>query len=90
MPPGWTLTRVRQVGRLRDEPRLLDPGTPVTIDTSTGQERVDASVILDCGGVVLALDSTDGDWLMGEQDQDGVVRCWAGYGVDLEEALRSL
>ncbi len=90
LPEGWTLERVREVGQLRDEVRLLDPGTSVTVETSDGPEFVDADLMIDCGGLVLVLDPVDGDWLMGEVDDAGVVRCWAGYGSDLGEALRSL
>ena len=90
LPAGWDLNRIQEVGQLRNEPRLLDPSTVVTIETADGPETVDATVIIDCGGLVLALEPVDGHWLMGEVDDDGVVRCWAGYGSDLAEALRSL
>ena len=90
LPSGWTLDRVREVGQLRAAPRLLDPATPVTIETSSGVEPVDASVLIECGDLILVLDSDDGAWLMGQHDADGAVRCWASYGTDLGVALRSL
>lgn len=89
-PDGWTPARLRQVGQLQEEPHLLDPTTPVTIGTGSGVRPITCSVIIDCGGLVLALDPIHGDWMMGQQRDDGTVACWASYGTDLEFALRSL
>jgi len=90
LPEGWTLERVREVGQLRDEPRLLDRSTKVTLDTPTGLREVEPSIVLECGGLVLVLDASEGDWLMGQQSEDGSIVCWGSYGDDLESALRGL
>ena len=90
LPVGWTLERVREVGQLRDPPHLLDRSTRVTIDTPNGVQVIDPSVLIDCGGLVLVLDSADSERLMGQQADDGSVMCWSSYGNDLEFALRSL
>jgi hypothetical protein len=89
-PEDWTPERVREAGQLRDVPRLLNPTTAVTIETVTGIRRVDCSVLIDCGGLVLAFDPVHADWMMGQQADDGTVRCWASYGTDLDAALKSL
>ena len=61
---------------------LLDPTTPVTLDTPSGSQQIDPSVLIECGGLILVLDSAN-DWLMGQQGDDGTVVCWASYGTDL-------
>ncbi|MCX4721590.1 hypothetical protein OG818_38435 [Streptomyces virginiae] len=38
----------------------------------------------------LCLVRDDGEWFMGQLDDDGSVICWASYGSDLAEAIRSL
>jgi hypothetical protein len=90
LPVGWTLDRVREVGQLRDAPYLLDRGTPVTLDTPAGHQAIDPSVLIECGGLILVLDSVENEWLMGQQADDGSVLCWSSYGADLEFALKSL
>jgi hypothetical protein len=90
LPPGWTLERVREVGQLRDTPYVLDRATRVILDTPAGIETVDPSALIECGGLVLVLDSVSREWLMGQQADDGSVLCWASYGDDLEFALQSL
>ncbi|MFB7057792.1 hypothetical protein [Streptomyces vinaceus] len=32
----------------------------------------------------------DGEWYMGQLDDDGSVICWGSYGSDLAEAVRGL
>jgi hypothetical protein len=81
---------MRQVGQLRNAPRLLDPTTPVTIETGSGARPIECSVLIDCGDLVLAFDPVERDWLMGQQADDGTVACWASYGTDLDFALKSL
>ena len=90
LPVGWTLERVREVGQLRDPPHLLDRNTAVTLDTANGVQAIDPSALIECGGLVLVLDSMESEWLMGQQADDGSVKCWSSYGKDLEFALRSL
>jgi hypothetical protein len=38
----------------------------------------------------LVQDDEDGWWYMGSAQPVGVIHCWAGYGDDLEEAIKSL
>ncbi|MFJ5829459.1 hypothetical protein [Streptomyces sp. NPDC093089] len=38
----------------------------------------------------LCLVQDDDEWFMGQLDGDGSVTCWASYGSDLAEAIRSL
>ncbi|WP_411145589.1 hypothetical protein [Streptomyces sp. x-80] len=38
----------------------------------------------------LCLVRDNGEWFMGQLDDDGSVICWASYGSDLAEAIRSL
>ncbi|MFF3096336.1 hypothetical protein [Streptomyces cyaneofuscatus] len=38
----------------------------------------------------LCLVRDDGEWFMGQLDDAGSVICWASYGSDLAEAIRSL
>ncbi|MER6443745.1 hypothetical protein [Streptomyces venezuelae] len=38
----------------------------------------------------LCLARHDGEWFMGQLDDKGSVICWASYGSDLAEAIRSL
>lgn len=90
LPDGWTLERVREVGQLRDAPRLLDRGTPVTLDTPEGRQAIEPAGLIECGGLILVFDSAKSEWLMGQQADDGSVMCWSSYGADLEFALQSL
>ena len=90
LPDGWTLDRVREVGHLRDPPRLLDLSTQVILDTPSGRSAVEPATIIDCGGLVVVLDGSDASWLKGMQLDDGSIICWGSYGDDLERALRGL
>ncbi|MFD5323282.1 hypothetical protein [Streptomyces sp. NPDC127092] len=38
----------------------------------------------------LCLVRDDGEWFMGQLDDNGSVICWASYGSDLTEAIHSL
>ncbi|MGK5543358.1 hypothetical protein ACSNOH_01230 [Streptomyces sp. URMC 127] len=38
----------------------------------------------------LCLVRDDGEWFMGQLNNDGSVICWASYGSDLAEAIRNL
>ena len=90
LPAGWSLARVREVGGLANEPRLLDAADSTATIESTGViEPLDATLIIDCGGDCLVL-AEDGQWYMGHPDGRGVIRCWGCYGADLDEALRAL
>lgn len=81
---------MREVGQLRDAPYVLDRDTRVVLDTPEGVQAIDSEALIECGGLILVLDSVAGEWLMGQQADDGSVLCWASYGDDLEVALKSL
>ena len=90
MPDGWTLERVKEVGQLRDLPRLLDRRTKVTFDAPSGPTEIQPVTIIDVDGLVLVLDEARGEWLMGQQCADGSIVCWGSYGDDLGDAIRGL
>ncbi|MFE3073894.1 hypothetical protein [Streptomyces sp. NPDC059247] len=54
----------------------------------SGYEPLRPDVILAFHEMCLVRD--DGEWFMGRLDDDGFVICWASYGSDLAEAIRSL
>ncbi|MFB7275729.1 hypothetical protein ACFCZV_01335 [Streptomyces hydrogenans] len=89
LPEGWTIERVRGLSG--------DPGAvPLSIDRLAvlevaGQgdyEPLRPDVILAFHELCLVRD--DGEWFMGQLDDDGSVICWASYGSDLAEAIRGL
>ncbi|GIH48734.1 hypothetical protein [Microbispora rosea] len=90
LPEGWTLARVAEVA-VTDSAELLPLDRPVFIDARPGdKEEVPVSLIIQVGGLCLARDARDGEYLMGQIDDSGAVSCWASYGDDLAEALRAL
>ena len=48
------------------------------------------TAVLNCAGLVLVHNEPDGNWYMGQVEDDGSVVCWAHYGPDLGEAIESL
>ncbi|MFD3651775.1 hypothetical protein ACFWVT_35580 [Streptomyces cyaneofuscatus] len=89
LPAGWTIERVRA---LSGDPSaaLLSFDRLVVVEVA-GQgdyEPLQPDVIL--AFHELCLVSNDGEWFMGQLDADGSVICWASYGSDLAEAIRSL
>jgi hypothetical protein len=89
LPEGWTLQRIRDLG-VR-EVRLLDPeGRYVVEDCIDDYVQLDPTVIIDCGGLCLVHDRDDGHWHMGQEDDDGTIVCWGGYGTDLGDAIAGL
>ncbi|GHE31144.1 hypothetical protein GCM10018784_80090 [Streptomyces hydrogenans] len=89
LPAGWTIERVRALSK--------DPSAvPLSVDRlvvveTAGQgdyEPLRPDVILAFHELCLVRD--DGEWFMGQLDDDGSVICWGSYGSDLTEAIRSL
>ncbi|QES10866.1 hypothetical protein DEJ44_29480 [Streptomyces venezuelae] len=89
LPAGWTIERVHA---LSGDPSAapLSPDRLVVVEVA-GQgdyELLRPDVILAFHELCLVRD--DGEWFMGQLDDDGSVICWASYGSDLAEAIRSL
>jgi len=90
LPDGWTLARVAEVA-VADSAELLPLDTPVLLHlTADDRERVPVSLIIRVGGLCLACDDRDGQYLLGQLDDSGAISCWSSYGNDLAEALRAL
>lgn len=88
LPEGWTMRRVREVAGGHAE--LVPLTVPVTIELVNGERTaIRPTAILDFSGLHLVRDE-DGVWCMGQLDDEDVIRCWAGYGTDLEDAIRGL
>lgn len=88
LPEGWTMRRVREVAGGHAE--LVPLSVPVTIELVNGERTsIRTTAILNLSGLHLVRDE-DGVWCMGQRDDEDVIRCWAGYGSDLEDAIRSL
>lgn len=89
LPDGWTIRRVRELASSPAE--LLPLDTIVTIDIHNAeQQHIRPTSIISFSGLCLVRDGADGVWCMGQIDDEGVIRCWAGYGNDLGEAIRGL
>jgi hypothetical protein len=77
LPEGWTLARVAKVA-VTDSAELLPLDTPVFLDVNPdGREPVPVSMIIQVGGLCLARDGRDGQYLMGEMDNSGTISCWS-------------
>lgn len=94
LPTGWTIERVRTVSG--DESAAVSPTKRLVLveertEHQSAHEPVPAGVV---GTIIefrgLCLVSIEGEWHMGTLQPDGSVACWASYGADLQEALRSL
>jgi hypothetical protein len=89
LPDGWTLRRVRE--QANGPAELLSLGTLVTMDIHNGEpQHIRPTSIISFSGLCLVRDQADGVWCMGQVDDEGVIRCWAGYGEDLGDAIRGL
>ncbi|MFJ9939867.1 hypothetical protein [Streptomyces erythrochromogenes] len=89
LPAGWTIERVRALsGDPSATPIDSDRLVVVEVAGQEGYEPLQPDVILAFHGLCLVRD--DGEWFMGQLDADGSVVCWASYGSDLAEAIRSL
>jgi hypothetical protein len=90
LPSGWTLERFAQTAQLRGEsPQLLPLSTEVLEEDKGGHDQVSADLIIKLGDLYLVRDEGTGEFLMGALQEDVIV-CWASYGDDIAEALRSL
>ncbi|MEV0281295.1 hypothetical protein AB0I22_33600 [Streptomyces sp. NPDC050610] len=89
LPVGWTIEQIRTLSHDRS-------ATPLSLDRfvvveEPGQREYTAlqpEMILGFHDLCLVLH--DGEWFMGQLGADGSVACWASYGPDLAEAIRSL
>lgn len=89
LPAGWTIERVRALsGDPSAVPLSLDRLVVVEAAGQGDYEPLRPDVILAFHELCLVRD--DGEWFMGQRDDDGSVICWASYGSDLVEAIRSL
>lgn len=89
LPAGWTIERIRTLSR---DPSAtpLSLGRLVVVEepSQSAYTTLQPEVILGFHDLCLVL--ADGEWFMGQLDADGSVACWASYGPDLAEAIRSL
>ncbi|MEU6215851.1 hypothetical protein ABZ891_38925 [Streptomyces sp. NPDC047023] len=89
LPAGWTIERVRALsGDLTAAPLSFDRFVVVETVGQDDYEPLRPDVIL--GFHELCFVRDDAEWFMGQIDDDGSVICWASYGSDLAEAIRSL
>ncbi|MFE7572024.1 hypothetical protein ACFU76_34585 [Streptomyces sp. NPDC057539] len=89
LPAGWTIERVRALsGDLNAAPLSLDRLVVVEMAGQGDQDPLRPDVILAFNELCLVRD--DDEWFMGQLGDDGSVICWASYGSDLAEAIRSL
>jgi hypothetical protein len=88
LPDGWTIERLQVVSMGTAE--VLPSGTAARLDGATRTVPLSPTAIISFSGLCLVRDADDGIWYMGERDTDGTIVCWAGYGGDLEEAIKGL
>ena len=90
LPDGWTLDRIRGLSG-DSAATLLSPERLVVVELHSrgGYESLPANLIISFHDLCLVR-AEDDDWYMGQLDADGSVICWASYGTDLGEAIRSL
>ncbi|MFB6843040.1 hypothetical protein [Streptomyces sp. NPDC056361] len=89
LPTGWTIERVRAVSGDASAVVLSADRLVVVENVDQGDyDTLQPAVIL--GFHELCLVQDDDEWFMGQLDEDGSVTCWASYGSDLAEAIRSL
>ncbi|WP_328959859.1 hypothetical protein [Streptomyces virginiae] len=89
LPAGWTIERVRALsGDRTAAPLSFDHLVVVEVAGQGDYEPLRPDVMLAFHELCLVRD--DGEWFMGQLDDDGSVICWASYGSDLAEAIRSL
>lgn len=90
LPAGWTVERLRAVSGDRAAVPI-SPDRPVSVVVGPPDSEPTAlrpDLVLAFGGLCLVRE--DDEWYMGSLNDDGSVICWAGYGDNLEEALRGL
>lgn len=96
LPDGWTLADIRRRAH-DDTAQLLDPRTPVFLDSPHPKEGAPLAVdlIIDFGSLCLARsveqDDQHGEWFMGHRAGPGEpLVCWGSYGSDLGAAIDGL
>ncbi|MFE1787916.1 hypothetical protein ACFW7J_05835 [Streptomyces sp. NPDC059525] len=89
LPAGWTIERVRA---LSGDPSAIslsfDRLVVLEVAGQGDYEPLRPDAILAFHDLCLVRD--DGEWFMGQLDDDGSVICWASYGSDLAEAILGL
>ncbi|MFE2142473.1 hypothetical protein ACFXA3_12110 [Streptomyces sp. NPDC059456] len=89
LPAGWTIEHVRALsGDESAAPLSCDRFVVVEVAGQGDYETLRPDVVLAFHELCLVRD--DGEWFMGELDDDGSVICWGSYGSDLAGAIRSL
>ncbi len=89
LPAGWTIERVRALsGDPSAAPLSFDRLVIIETAGQGDYEPLRPDVIHAFHELCLVRDN--GEWFMGQLDDDGSVICWASYGSDLAEAIRSL
>lgn len=91
LPDGWTLDRVRTLSG--DATAILLPAERLVVVELAAQADyapLPAEIIIGFHDLCLVRGHEDDDWYMGQLEADGSVICWASYGTDLSEAIRSL
>ncbi|WEV25418.1 hypothetical protein OYE22_09590 [Streptomyces sp. 71268] len=91
LPAGWTIERVRALSGDPSAVSLSSDRLVVVEVEVAGQndyEPLRPDVTLAFHELCLA--RVDDEWFMGQLEDDGAVICWASYGSDLAEAIRSL
>ncbi|MFG2668332.1 hypothetical protein ACGFY6_29365 [Streptomyces sp. NPDC048387] len=88
LPAGWTIERVRALSGDASAASLsFDRLVIVEMAGKGDYEPLRPDVILAFHELCLVRD--DGEWFMGQLDDDGSVICWASYGSALAEAIRA-
>ena len=98
LPAGWTIERVREVAQGHAELTPVD--TVATVDHFTrsddgtrhrdGTTPLNVTCIVNLSGLYLVNHADDGEWHMGQIADHNVIRCWASYGNDFEQAIKGL
>jgi hypothetical protein len=90
LPDGWTLDRIRSLsGDTAATLLSLKRLVVVELPLCCGYETLPANLIISFHDLCLVR-AKDDDWYMGQLNSDGSVICWASYGTDHGEAIRSL
>jgi hypothetical protein len=99
LPDGWTIERVREVAQGSAE-LVADTGTRAVVDHFVGSDEgklvrsgtvnLTPACVVDFSGLFLVQDADDGEWYMGQANDENVIHCWGSYGNDFEEAIKGL
>lgn len=88
LPDGWTLERIKDMGIAA--PVIVTRSVTVMECGVDDVFELAPRVVLDRGGICLALNDESGDWHMGQWDDANTIACWGSYGTDLEYAINAL